>query len=89
MAKIISQELRLKEIDETRNYFISKIVSSAVEINICTIPAIITKFKSMINKKRKKEHNEIVFLEKAKLSTVKVLISRSLTDSCISHEQFF
>ena len=60
-----------------------------MEINICTIPAIITKFKSMINKKRKKKHNEIVFLEKTKLSTVKVLISRSLIDSCISHEQFF
>ena len=60
-----------------------------MEINICTITAIITKFKSMINKKRKKEHNEIVFLEKTKLSTVKVLISRSLIDSCISHEQFF
>ena len=57
-----------------------------MEINICTIPVIITKFKSTINKKKKKEHNEIVFLEKTKLSTVKVLISRSLIDSCISHE---
>ena len=41
----------------------SGIVSSAVEIKLCGITAIIKKYKSIINKKKKK-HDKIVLLTK-------------------------
>ena len=41
----------------------SGIASSAVEIKICGITAIIKKYKSIINKKKKK-HDKIVLLTK-------------------------
>ena len=39
-------------------------------------------------KKKRKEHDKIVLLGKAKLDTIKVLISKALIDSYISHEKF-
>ena len=44
------------------------------------------KYKSIIRKKKK--HDKIVLLRKDKLSTIEVLISKALIDSCISHENF-
>ena len=44
------------------------------------------KYKSII--KKKKKHDKIVLLRKDKLSTIEVLISKALIDSCISHENF-
>ena len=38
--------------------------------------------------KRTRIHNKIVFLAKAKLNSIEVLISRALTDSYISHYEF-
>ena len=38
--------------------------------------------KSII-KKKKKKHDEIVLPGKAKLNTIKVLISKSLINSCV------
>ena len=61
--------------------------SSAVGINICAIIAAIKKFKSII-KKKKKKHNELALLGKDKLNAIEVLISKSLIDSYISHEEF-
>ena len=55
------------------------IASSAVEIYVCAITAGIKKCKSII-KKKKKKHDEIVLLGKAKLDTIEVLISKSLID---------
>ena len=54
------------------------ITSSAVGINICAINAGIKKYKSII-KKKKDEHDKIV---------LQVLISKTLIDSYISHDEF-
>ena len=56
------------------------ITSSAVEIKVYAITAGIKKYKSII-KKKKKKHDEIVLLGKAKLNTIEVLICKSLIDS--------
>ena len=45
------------------------------------------KYKSTI-KKKKKEHDKIMLPGKAKLNTIKVLISKLLIDSYISHDEF-
>ena len=39
-------------------------------------------------RKGTKKHNKIVFLAKAKLNSIEVLISRALTGSYISHYEF-
>ena len=51
---------------------------------MCTIVAGIKKYKPII-KKKKKKHDKIVLLAKCKL---KVLLSKSLVDSNISHDKF-
>ena len=63
------------------------ITSSSVGINICAIIAGIKKYKSII-KKKKKKHYKMVLLGKDKLNTIEVLISKSLIDSYISHDEF-
>ena len=60
------------------------ITSSAVGIKIFLITAGIIKYKSVI----KKKHGKIVLLEKAKLDTIKVLISKALINSNIIHDEF-
>ena len=64
------------------------IMSYAIGITICAITAGIKKYKSII-KKTKKKHIQIVLLGKYKLNTIEALISRALTNSYISHEEFF
>ena len=61
----ISQEFRLKNIDDTRTYLIEEII-----------------------KKKKKKRNKRVPLAKSKLNRIEVLISKSLIDSNISHDEF-
>ena len=61
--------------------------SSAIGIKICAITAKIKKYGSII-KKKKKKHDKIVLLGKDKLNTIEVLISKSLIDSYISHDEF-
>ena len=61
--------------------------SSVVGLQICAITAGIKKYKSIIKKKRKK-YNRIVFLTKTKPNVIKGLISKSLIDSYISHDEF-
>ena len=39
-------------------------------------------------KKKKKKHGKIVLLAKSKLNSIEVLISKALTDSVISHDEF-
>ena len=63
------------------------ITSSAVGTEICAITAGIRKYKSVI-KKKKKKHDKILVLGKDKLKTIKVLISKALIDSYISHDEF-
>lgn len=43
-------------------------------------------YKSIIKKKEKK-HDKIVLLAKTKLDTIEVLISKSLIDAYINHEE--
>ena len=64
-----------------------KIRSSAIGLKICAIAAGIKTFKSII-KKKKRKHDEIVFLAKSKSNEIDVLISKALIDSNISHEEF-
>ena len=39
-------------------------------------------------KKKKKKHDKIILLGKYKLNSIEVLISKALTDSNISHDEF-
>ena len=41
-----------------------------------------------IIKKKKKKHNEIVLLAKSKLNSIEKLISKTLIDSVICHDEF-
>ena len=64
-----------------------KIRSSAIGLKICAIAAGIKTFKSII-KKKKRKHDEIVFLAKFKSNEIDVLISKALIDSNISHDEY-
>ena len=64
-----------------RNYKLCK------GLEICAITAGIKKFKSII-KKNKKKRDKIVFVVSKKLNSIKVLISKSLINSNICHDEF-
>ena len=64
------------------------IPSSVVGLKLCVITTVIKKYKSIIKKKGKKEHDKIVLLAKDKLNTIEVLISKDLIDSYITHDEF-
>ena len=55
---------------------------------VFTIGTGISKSLLKLTKKRKKEHNKIIVLEKNKLNTIDILLSSTLNDSEISHEEF-
>ena len=55
------------------------IMNSTTELKIYAIIAGIKKHKSIVKKKRKK-HDKIVLLVKAKLNSIKILISRTSID---------
>ena len=55
-------------------------------IKFCAITSGIQKYKSVVNKKKT---HKIVLLGKDKLNTIKVLISKVLINSYISHDEFF
>ena len=63
------------------------VTSSAVGLKIYAITAGIKKYKSTIEKNKKK-HDKIVLLAKSKLNSMKVLISKAFIDSNISHDEF-
>ena len=63
------------------------IKSSGIGLKNCAITARIKMYKSMIKKKRMK-NEKIVLLAKCKLNSIKVLISKALTGSVISHDEF-
>ena len=63
------------------------ITSFVVGIKICAITAGIKNCKSII-RKRKRKHDKLVLLGKSKLNTIEVLISQTLIDSYISHDEF-
>ena len=59
------------------------ITSSAVGLKMFVIAAEIKKYKSVT--KKKKKHDNLVVLGKTRLDIIEVLISKSLSDSYISH----
>ena len=59
----------------------------ALWMKICAIIAGIKRYKSIINKKKKK-YDKIVLLSQDKLNNTQILISKALIDSYISHDQF-
>ena len=64
-----------------------RITSSAIGLKNCAIAAGIKKYKSII-KKKKKVADKIVLLAKSKLNSMEALISMTLIDSVISHDEF-
>ena len=56
-------------------------------MQICAISAEIKKYKSVI-KKNEKKHDKTVLLGKDKLSTLEVVISKTLMDWYISNDEF-
>ena len=64
------------------------ITSLAIGLKPCAITEVIKKYKSII-KKKKKKHHKMVLLAKSKLNSIEVLISKSLIDSIISHDEYF
>ena len=63
------------------------ITSSAIGLKICEQAAGIKKCKSIIKKKKKKDH-KIIFLAKSKLNKASNKVSKALIDSSISHDEF-
>ena len=63
------------------------ITSSAIGLKYFTITVEIKTYKSIINKKKKK-HDIILLLAKSKSYSIKVLISKAVIDSVISHDEF-
>ena len=57
-------------------------------LKVCAITAEIKKYKSII-KRKKEKHDKLVFLAKSKLNRIEFLISKSLIDSSITHDEFF
>ena len=130
-----SPKFRLRNIDETRNYFLEKIkhnelmsrkdkkvsttlnhihflisisaikecisisdftslignpigiTSSVIGLKICQITAGIKNYKSIFNKKKKKD-DKILLVAKCKLNTLGVLISKTSINSFVSHDEF-
>ena len=81
--KLITQKLLFRPLDMPIG-----IPSSAAIIKICVITAGIKKYKSFIKKSKKNKHDKIVLLGKDKFNIIKVLISKALIDSYISHGEF-
>ena len=63
-----------------------RITRSAIRLKICAIAAGIKKY-NLIIKKKKKKHDKIGLLEKSKLSSIEVLISKALINLIISHDK--
>ena len=59
----------------------------AIGSKIYAIAAGIQKYKLII-KKKKKNHGETVLLAKSKLNSIEVLISKAVSNSNISHDEF-
>ena len=58
-----------------------------LELKNYAITARIERYKSKI-KKKKKRHHKIVLLAKSKLKSIEILISKTLIQSNISHDEF-
>ena len=63
------------------------IKSSAIGLKTCVTTAGIKKYK-LTNKKNKEKNDKVILLAKSKLNRIEVLISKALTDSNISRDEF-
>ena len=63
------------------------ITSSAIGLKTCVTTAGIKKYK-LTNKKNKEKNDKVILLAKSKLNRIEVLISKALTDSNISRDEF-
>ena len=61
--------------------------SSATGLKASALTVGIKKYRSIIEKKKKK-HDKIVLLAKTKLNTIQVLFSKALIDWYINHDEF-
>ena len=64
-----------------------EITSSSIGLKVCEISAGIKTYGPLIKKKKKAKWNGM--LAKSTLNNIKVLISKALTDSYISYDDFF
>ena len=88
----ISHEFKWKKMDETRNYFIEEINENELtckkEKKVCIIICIITAgIKNYKATTKKKKHDEILLLAKAKLNSVEVLISKASIAWKFNHDE--
>ena len=63
------------------------ITSSVIGLKTCQINAGIKNYKSIFNKKKKKD-DKILLVAKCKLNTLGVLISKTSINSFVSHDEF-
>ena len=63
-------------------------ISGASLTLIFTVTTGVDKKLLNITRKKKKKHNKIIALARSKLNIIETVISRALTDSDISHEEF-
>ena len=93
------QEFRLKNIDQTWNYFIEEINQNKLKSFELYWALAYFNFKGKIGLKicvatagikkykSKKKHDKIVLLAKSKLNSIKVLTSKAIINSNIIHDQ--
>ena len=55
---------------------------------IFTVPTGVIKKLLKVTRKKKKKHNKIIALARSKLNVIEILISRTIIDFDISHEEF-
>ena len=68
-------------------FFSIGITNSAIGVKFYVTATGIKKYKSR-NTKKRKEYDKIVLLAKSNLNGIEVLISKTLIDSKISHDEF-
>ena len=66
----------------------ASVVGIAAGITGASLTLVFTIGRGILTKKRKKKYNKIIALAKNKLNTIDTLLSSSLNDSKISHEEF-
>ena len=69
------------------SWYSYRITSSAIGLKICIVTAGIKKYKSIIQKKKKK-HDKILPLAKSKLYSIEVLNFKASIDSNMNNNEF-
>ena len=64
-------------------------IASASFTLIFSLTTLIIKKLLSITRNKKKKHDKILMLARSKLSSIEALVSQTLTDMLIGHEEFF